>query len=121
MDDMTIKFANAIVRRRKELGLTQDELAERVGTTKQVVSKYELGQRSPKVIMANAFATALETTLDEMLGVEPPSEDDARLEALHQNPKLCLLFDRQRKMPEKDIEIMLQLAERIAKENYGDW
>lgn len=70
MDDMTAKFAKAILARRKQLGLTQEELAERVGTTKQVVSKYENGQRSPKVIMANAFAAALETTLDELLDVE---------------------------------------------------
>ena len=70
MDDMTARFAKAILTRRKELGLTQEELADRVGTTKQVVSKYENGQRSPKVIMANAFAAALETTLDELLDVE---------------------------------------------------
>lgn len=113
MNDMTIKFANALVRRRKELGLTQDELAEKVGTTKQVVSKYELGQRSPKVIMANAFAAALGTTLDEMLGVEPPSEDEARLEALRKNPKLCKLFDRIRRMSDKDIDFMIQMADRI--------
>ena len=70
MDEMTARFAKAILARRKELGLTQEELADRVGTTKQVVSKYENGQRSPKVIMANAFADALGTTLDELLGVE---------------------------------------------------
>ena len=75
MDDMTAKFAKAILARRKELGLTQEELAERVGTTKQVVSKYENGQRSPKVIMANAFADALGTTLDELLEVEKDSSD----------------------------------------------
>ena len=74
MENMTSKFAKAIHNRRKELGLTQEELAERVGTTKQVVSKYENGQRSPKVVMANAFADALETTLDELLGVEKENE-----------------------------------------------
>ena len=74
MEDMTLKFAKAIYYRRKELGLTQEELAEKVGTTKQVVSKYELGQRSPKIFMANAFAEALGTTLNELLGVKDESE-----------------------------------------------
>lgn len=120
MSEMTKKFASAILRRRKELGLTQEELAERVGTTKQMVSKYEKCQRSPKVQMANAFASALETTLDKLLEVEPRTTDDDRLEALHQNPKLGLLFDRQRNMSEEDIDFMLQMAERITKENYGD-
>lgn len=70
MEDMTMKFAKALHNRRKELGLSQEELAKKVGTRKQVVSKYELGQRSPKVEMANAFAEALGTTLDELLEVE---------------------------------------------------
>ena len=75
MENMAKKFAKAVLDRRKELGLTQEELARRVGTSKQMVSKYELGQRSPKVTMANAFAEALETTLDELLGVENESEE----------------------------------------------
>lgn len=120
MEDMTKKFANAILSRRKQLGLTQEQLAEKIGTTKQVVSKYENAQRSPKVIMANAFASALDTTLDELLGVEPTNIDDDRLEALHQNPKLCQLFDRQRRMSEEDIDKMLQLSDWIVKENYGE-
>lgn len=116
--DMTQRFAKAILRRRKELGLTQEELAKRIGTTKQMISKYELAQRSPKVPMANAFAEALGTTLDDLLGSNLTPVDDDRLEALHQNPKLCLLFDRQRKMSEEDIDKMLQISDWIVKENY---
>ena len=64
---LTMKFANAIYNRRKQLGLTQEEVARRVGTSKQMVSRYELGQRSPKVIMADKFASALDTTLDSLM------------------------------------------------------
>ncbi len=64
---LTMKFANAIYNRRKQLGLTQEELARRVGTSKQMVSRYELGQRSPKIVMADKFAEALETTLDTLM------------------------------------------------------
>ena len=45
MENMTKKFAEAVLSRRKQLGLTQEELAARVGTSKQMVSKYEKGQR----------------------------------------------------------------------------
>ena len=75
MENMTKKFADAVLTRRKQLGLTQEELAARVGTSKQMVCKYEKGQRSPKVAMANAFAEALETTLDELLDVEKVEEE----------------------------------------------
>lgn len=70
MEDMARKFADALIRKRKELGLTQEELAVKVGTVKQVVCKYEKGQRSPKISTANAFAKALGTTLNEMLEIE---------------------------------------------------
>ena len=75
MENMSKRFAQAVLDRRKQLKLTQEELAKRIGTTKQMVSKYELGQRSPKVAMANAFAEALETTLDELLGVDETGEE----------------------------------------------
>lgn len=80
MENVTKKFASAVLSRRKELGLTQEELAKRVGTSKQMVSKYELGQRSPKVEMANAFATALETTLDELLDAEKLEQEEQKVE-----------------------------------------
>ena len=77
------KFADAILNRRKQLGITQEELANRVGTSKQMVSKYENNQRSPKIFMADAIAAALGTTIDELLEVdskiianqEPPDYD----------------------------------------------
>lgn len=74
MDDMTQKFAEAILNRRKQLGLTQEEVAAKVGTSKQMVSRYEHAQRSPKVLMANRFAEALGTTLDEIMGESAKDE-----------------------------------------------
>ena len=65
--DSTKEFAKALYNRRKQLGLTQDEVAEKVGTSKQMVSMYELGKRSPKILMANRFAEALGTTLDKLM------------------------------------------------------
>ena len=47
-------------------------------------------------------------------------EDQIRLEALHQNPRLGLLFDHSRKMSSDDVDFMLQIAERILKERDPD-
>ena len=48
-------------------------------------------------------------------------EDDwIRLEALHQDPRLGLLFDRSRKMSHEDVEFMIQMADRILKERDRD-
>ena len=45
---------------RKKAGLTQDELAERMGGYKTFVSKYERGERQLDVIEFIAVARALE-------------------------------------------------------------
>lgn len=79
MQDVKELFARALYNRRKALGLTQDELAERTGTSKQMVSRYELAQRSPKIGMANKFAEALGTTLDELLGMEDSTFSTSQL------------------------------------------
>ena len=74
-------FADKLYMYRKQFDLTQDEVADRVGTSKQMVSMYELGKRTPKVDMANKFAEALGTSLDELLGME------SELESFTSEPK----------------------------------
>ena len=53
---------------RTERGLSQEELAARLGTTKQVVSRYENGQRTPKVTVVEAIARRLGVPLAALLG-----------------------------------------------------
>ena len=55
-------------RRRKERGLTQEQLAERVGCSQATVFDIETGRNQPSLAMAMAFARALDTTVDELFG-----------------------------------------------------
>ena len=61
-------IADSIARGRKDLGITQAELAERVGATKAAVSKWELGQSLPDVGMLPRLASQLGITIDELFG-----------------------------------------------------
>lgn len=106
MQDIKESFAKALYNRRKQLGLTQDELAERVGTSKQMVSKYELAQRSPKIAMANKFAEALGTTLDELLGIEGVLEEFTNEPKTHEARLLVKGIDR---MPEEQRKAILKM------------
>lgn len=58
--------------------------------------------------------------VDFIGAVKENSLDDERLEALHENPRLGLLFDRQRNMSPEDVEFMIQMADRILKERDHD-
>jgi putative transcriptional regulator len=47
-------------------GLTQEELAVRVGTTRQTISALERGKSIPSVSLAVAIARALDSTVEEL-------------------------------------------------------
>ena len=53
---------------RKELGEMQDEFAARIGTSKQVLSRYESGQRIPKISLAEKYSKALGVSVDYLMG-----------------------------------------------------
>lgn len=48
-----------LVEKRAEKNLTQSQLAEKVGVTQQVMSKYETGERTPSVKTAKKIGKIL--------------------------------------------------------------
>ncbi|MCI8331463.1 MAG: helix-turn-helix transcriptional regulator [Clostridiales bacterium] len=45
-------------------GLTQEELAQKLGTSKQLISRYETGQTIPKISVVSEFAEKLHVSMD---------------------------------------------------------
>ena len=65
---------NGIRERRKELGLSQEELAKRCGVTRQTVNAIENNKYDPTLTLAFHLAGVLGTTVDELfLGPEEKS------------------------------------------------
>ncbi len=65
---------------RKRLGLTQDQMAERLGVTAQAVSKWENDQSCPDIAMIPRIAQLFSITTDELLGVQERIVHEATLE-----------------------------------------
>ena len=57
-----------VAQRRKELDLTQVQLAEMLGISQQMVASYEVGRRRVPVSMLPALAHALAVQVDDLLG-----------------------------------------------------
>lgn len=53
---------------REAMGLSQKEVAEKVGITQQAYSSMESGLKVPAISTLSAFADVFETTTDELLG-----------------------------------------------------
>lgn len=64
---MTVETANRLVQLRKESGLSQEELAMRLGISRQAVSKWERAESSPDTDNLIALAKLYRLSLDALL------------------------------------------------------
>lgn len=117
------EIANKIKKRRLELGLTLEDVGQAVGVGRSTVRKWETGMiKNMGRDKIAALAKILQISPVELVPLpdQTRSEDEERLEALHQDPRLGLLFDHTRKMKKEDVDFMIQMAERIVREREGD-
>lgn len=59
---------NIIAKRRKELNLTQEQLANKLNVSSKLVSKWETGRSLPDTSILVSLARELDISLDELLG-----------------------------------------------------
>lgn len=65
------QFATKLATKRKEQGVTQEQVAQYVGVSKAAVSKWEKGQSYPDITLLPKLATYFNVTIDALLGYEP--------------------------------------------------
>ncbi len=63
-------FKDNLVSLRKTRRMSQEELAERIGVSRQTLSKYETGESLPDIEKCKAIAAVFEISLDELAGSE---------------------------------------------------
>ena len=64
---MNIETANKLVELRKKHGLSQEELADKLGVSRQAVSKWERSEASPDTDNLIELAKLYDISLDELL------------------------------------------------------
>jgi len=67
---MAERLANRLKERRGALGLTQAELAQRVGVTRKTVNTVENGVFTPSTTLAIKLSRALGLTVEELFWIE---------------------------------------------------
>ena len=67
---MKLRIAETIRSLRKEMGITQEELARAICVTTQAVSKWERGEGYPDITLLPAMAEYFHVTLDTLCGID---------------------------------------------------
>ncbi len=68
--DEQVEFSNRLKELRTQAGLTQLQLAQRLGITKSVISFYELSERAPSPDVLIRLAQIFHVSTDYLLGLD---------------------------------------------------
>ncbi|WP_338754233.1 helix-turn-helix transcriptional regulator [Bacillus sp. FJAT-52991] len=105
--------------------LTQQELADRLKTTKGTISNYENGHSTPSNEMLREIALVLEISTDYLLGVTNSesstsnslTDDEREMLEFFKNPELNLFFKDMKESPIEQLEELRAIWEIIKKRN----
>jgi transcriptional regulator with XRE-family HTH domain len=81
-------FGEHITTLRKRKGLSQGELGKAVGTSGDIIGKYERNEVKPSIEVAAKIADALEVSLDYLVGKTSVEVDSKTLKRLQDIQKL---------------------------------
>ena len=77
-----VDFGNRLKALRNKAGLTQKQLAIRMGVTSSVVSYYELSERNPSPDVLIQLASIFHVTTDYLLGIQKDPEESLDISGL---------------------------------------
>lgn len=72
-------FKDNLIELRKLHDMSQEELADIIGVSRQTLSKYETGESLPDIGKAKLIADAFEVSLDDLLNYDKKSEENMGL------------------------------------------
>ena len=108
-------FSERLSALRRGAGMTQAELAKKLGISKSSVSMYECGNREPEFDLLEKMADLLQVDMNVLL--EPLVNNDpeltAYLEALRDRPEMRALFRLSQNATREDVETAVTILEAL--------
>lgn len=88
---MNIYISDNIKRLRKQKGITQETLAERMHVSTAAVSKWERNEALPDISMVLPLASYFGVSTDELLGLNAAKTEERIQEIMNERNRLCAL------------------------------
>lgn len=96
MENTNITTASILKAARKRAGLTQLQLAQKLGITATSVRRYESGAREPGLTLLEQIADIVNCPLQTLLGGHMPTRDII----------LCLLSTKENNQPQQEVFVL---------------
>ena len=113
-------FGENLRQLRVSRGYSQDKFARMIGSNQVNVSAWEIGSRTPSLATIRHIAETFHVPLSSLISVGDTGMEDDIIsevaETIRNNPTFRLLFDRTRRMSQKDLSVVLSVVEAISKE-----
>lgn len=81
-------LGNKIYKQRKKIGLSQEELADKVGVTRQAVSKWETDSMQPTFDNVKLLSTVLEVNIGYFVNSQTANNEGVKEIAISVNPEI---------------------------------
>ncbi len=110
--DPSSDFGRQLVKLRKQHGITQVQLAQRIGSTQRAVSRYETIAEFPPVHVLLKIANTFKVSADDLLGLRPPKKSPIPKED-PETKRLWKKFQDVRSLPVKDQRAVIRLINSL--------
>jgi transcriptional regulator with XRE-family HTH domain len=110
-------FGSVLVKLRKQRGLTQAQLAEKMGTTKRAIAYYERSMKNPSIGTIVKIAEALGIQKEKLL--KTPNAKNGKEDALPiaRSRMLQKAWETATKLPMKDQQYLAKTIQTLAAQN----
>jgi transcriptional regulator with XRE-family HTH domain len=103
------QFAARLRQAREARQMTQSRLAELLGVNRRVYNRWERAASLPQLDAVVRIAQVLQTSVDALVGLEPPTEP-----RIH-NPRLHALYEQMDSLSDEDQQALIVLMDSLVK------
>jgi len=105
------ELGNRISKYRKEIGLTQEQLAEKIGVSQEVIAYYETGKRRLTLSLLIPLKNALFVDIEDLLGIKKGKGKPGPI------PKIQKRLEQIQNLPLNKQKIVLELLDSFIESN----
>ncbi len=109
--DFFVQLGNKIANARKQAGLTQKQLAQKVGITQPVCASYETGRRGTPIPTLIKIAEVLHIYVEDLLLNKPEKKKRGPI------PKIDRELEKVKNLPGKQQKLVLDLIDAFFRNN----